>query len=245
MLKLIRRLIPTSIKGRLRQWSRNVALRRALKELARVQPGCQPSEAIIEGLVYGWGNASWSANVELIRGMLAGVWESNGPVLECGSGLSTLVLGIAARQTGRRVWSLEHESGWAAKVRETLRQFQIDNVEVCAARLRSFGDYSWYDVPPDQLPNNIGFVVCDGPPGDTPGGRFGLLPRMQSQLAPGCLVLLDDAGRPGELEVLERWSELFGCDYTVLGEDKPFARLTIPGNMDMKSVHVSPCECSL
>ena len=38
------------------------------------------------------------------------------------------------------------------------------------------------------------------PPGSTRGGRYGLLTVLGERLAPGCTILLDDAGRPDERE---------------------------------------------
>jgi hypothetical protein len=78
-------------------------------------------------------------------------------------------------------------------------------VGVCAAPLREFNGYSWYDAPREDLPHRIGLVICDGPPGQTPGGRFGLLPQMRERLAPGATILLDDVDREGERAVLARW----------------------------------------
>ena len=38
--------------------------------------------------------------------------------------------------------------------------------------------------------------------------RYPALPALEPRLAPGAIVVLDDATRPGEREILERWSEL-------------------------------------
>jgi hypothetical protein len=56
------------------------------------------------------------------------------------------------------------------------------------------------------MPPAFQLVICDGPPGETPGGRYGLWPVLGQRLAPGAVILLDDADRPGEEEVLRRWS---------------------------------------
>ena len=49
-------------------------------------------------------------------------------------------------------------------------------------------------------------AACDGPPGKTLGGRYGLLPVLGDRLPAGSVILLDDATRSGEAEVLRRWT---------------------------------------
>jgi hypothetical protein len=179
-------------------------------------------------LYYGWGNGDWVVRREFIEALLRRVWQAEGPILECGSGLSTLLVGRVAQRTGNRVWSLEHLPNWAEHVRRALRRYGITSVEVCLAPLRNYGSYTWYSAPREALPRDFALVICDGPPGTTPGGRYGLLPEMRAHLRSGCAILLDDAGRAGEQEVLERWSREAGCAFSTLGLAKPFAQVAVP-----------------
>jgi hypothetical protein len=71
--------------------------------------------------------------------------------------------------------------------------------------LRAYHSFSWYDPPLDQFPSEFKLVICDGPPGDTLGGRYGVTSVLGERLKSGAVILLDDANRPGELEILERW----------------------------------------
>ena len=73
--------------------------------------------------------------------------------------------------------------------------------------LRDYGAFSWYDPPLQELPDNFRLVVCDGPPGMTKGGRYGLLPVFGSRLPQGTVIVLDDADRPSEVELLNRWKD--------------------------------------
>ena len=74
----------------------------------------------------------------------------------------------------------------------------------------------------------ISLVICDGPPSSTRGGRFGLVPVLRENLAPGFRILLDDARRPGEREVLRRWASEFDLEYDVRGEVKLRAYVSQP-----------------
>jgi predicted O-methyltransferase YrrM len=223
----MRRLLNKRLRSYLRQRHRGLVLRRALRSVGRTSSSAGLADRCFDDLTYAWNNDVWSASPAFMREIVRCAWQTRGAVLECGSGLSTLLLGVVAERTGARVWSLEHDGAWAERVRGALSRHKLRSAEVRCADLRSFGDYTWYSAT-DALPRHIGLVVCDGPPGDTPGGRYGLLPLMREHLAPGCVILLDDAGRPGEQEVLERWERELGTTHTLVGSEKPFARLTVP-----------------
>ena len=71
--------------------------------------------------------------------------------------------------------------------------------------LVEYGEFVWYDPPLAQMPDEFSLVICDGPPGTTKGGRYGLLPVLGDRLRAGATILLDDAGRPAEAELIRRW----------------------------------------
>lgn len=162
-----------------------------------------------------------SAHHEYLAAVAAAARETNGPILECGSGLTTLLLGDVARSTGSPVWTLEEDPRWARRVRASLRLLRLPG-RVVTAPLRDYGDFDWYDVDALELPT-VSLVVCDGPVGDTRGGRYGLVPVLGERLGSRCLVLLDDAGREGERAVLRRWSSERGLRYELRGRRKKYA----------------------
>ena len=159
----------------------------------------------MENLVRGWSNEAWSAGSPLLSAVLDWLPKSTGTIAECGSGLSTLVLATAARATGRSVFSFEHDPEWAAKLQSAVPDRLRSSVELCVTPIRSYGDFDWYSLAGVKPPSDIGFVLCDGPPGKTRGGRYGLAPVLKPYLARGCIVLLDDTQRSSEHEVVGRW----------------------------------------
>lgn len=230
MLDIARAVVPQRAKRYLRQRQRRSLLDQAVRRLVQIgrQPGATLSAPLAHQLIHGWANENMSASEEFLQAIFHHGSASPGPVLECGSGLSTLVLGIAAQRRGQRVWSLENDPFWASAVRTALARFNIDTVDVCEAPLRKYGDYEWYDPPYDRLAKEFALVICDGPQGMTPGGRYGLVPVMGHYLRPGCVVLLDDANRAGEQQVLARWDDELQVSHEMLGSTKPFARLLVP-----------------
>jgi hypothetical protein len=142
--------------------------------------------------------------------------------------LTTLVLGVIADRTGNTVWSLEHSDEWGARVRRARERYRIASVHHFVTPLRDYGNFSWYAPPLAEMPGQFAMVVCDGPPGTTPGGRYGLLPVMGSTLAPGCQILLDDAARDDEKTIAARWAADLGTKFVFHGENKPYAELIVP-----------------
>jgi hypothetical protein len=76
------------------------------------------------------------------------------------------------------------------------------------------------------MPESFALVLCDGPPAEmTSGGRSGMLPVMQSRLAPNCIVLMDDAAREHEAALATQWAAALGAEATRHGTRSPYTRI--------------------
>jgi hypothetical protein len=199
------------------------AMRRFMRDLPQTSQGFDPQ--LLSELVQGWGN-SWSAQTEYLSACLEHVRDSDGPILECGSGLSTILAGAVAQSRGTRIFSLEHDPKWAARTQKYLNKYRIYSVTMAVAPIRSYGDFDWYSLPSLQtIPGKIAMVICDGPPGGTRGGRYGLVPVMLDKLRADCIILLDDGARDGERAVAARWGQMLATNPELIGKEKPFIRL--------------------
>jgi Methyltransferase domain len=180
----------------------------------------------LQRLRWAWGNPN-SAAVEYLVAVTSAASTSRGPILECGSGLTTVLLGAVARRTGGTVTTLEHSSWWARHVRWSVRTAG-GAVDYRRVPLRDFGEFEWYDSGP--LPDGITLVVCDGPPATSGGGRFGLMPTCSRHLAAGAQVFLDDFERESEQAVAARWENEFGCRVVRVSESAKgaFCRIETP-----------------
>jgi hypothetical protein len=179
-------------------------------------------------VAFGWHNRASSAPIPFLQAVERECRRGPGDVLDVGSGLTTIVASAAVRGSGRRVVSLEHKQRWADRVKAATRW--SPQVRVLQLPLVDRGDYAWYDLDLGDLPRPVGLVLCDGPPGTTEGGRYGLLPSVATSLLPSALVLLDDADRPGEAEVIERWRDGFDVQVEMVrNASRTFARVTVPG----------------
>lgn len=181
---------------------------------------------------------SWVASPDLLRHLYEHVRDVQPRfVLECGSGLSTVIMayGLRAAGYGGRIVALEHLEEYAERTRRMLADHGLSGfAEVRFAPLRDLElegeEWTWYEQ--DALPSEpIDLVFVDGPPGDTrEHARYPAVPLLRDRLAPGARILLDDYGRGEEAEIAQRWVDTIdGLQLTPLGHEKGTALLTFAG----------------
>lgn len=181
-----------------------------------------------EDLIRAWGNERYSAGPDYLSACVRHARECNGPILECGSGLSTILIGVIAQRRGIKHAALEHKKSWANRTRAVLDNYGLKHTTIFSGELKNYGDFDWYDPPAEVLPHNFDLIICDGPPGGTKGGRFGLMPVMRSRFSGDATILLDDAMREAEHALALDWSRTLGFSLDIVGASKPFAIIQAP-----------------
>jgi hypothetical protein len=153
-----------------------------------------------------WGNP-YCATAGFLEACYLTACEADGPILETGSGLSTLMLGLGAMKSGVKVHALEHEVDYYWRTLSALKRYGITNVRLHYAPLgkQVYGDRSciWYSIPND-LPDNFSLVVCDGP--QRRYGRDGLFKILGNRIS-NAKAIFDDAHDNTELEAVSSWAE--------------------------------------
>jgi predicted O-methyltransferase YrrM len=165
----------------------------SLTGLGKIAAGTETDHTYIE-LMLEWGNTPWAAQPDFIKAAVMMVRQINGPVLEVGSGMSTLAM--AAANPGIVVHSLEHDGGWYAKILRDVERLGLKNIVVHLCDLKQYPKGRWYDPP--ELPwLEFQMVLCDGPP--RAGSNRNILWDVMEQhgCRPRCL-LVDDANRDGK-----------------------------------------------
>lgn len=170
----------------------------------------------------------WAASPDLllfcVDTLLA---EAPDLVVECGSGLSTLFLSLAASQHGMttRIVALEHEETFASATRALLERHGVgDRAEVRLAPLRPTSilehETPWYAESALEGLDGIGLLLVDGPPTATgPQARFPAVPLMKDRFADRCTIVMDDLVRAADHETARRWATLLpDFEYSVLRE---------------------------
>ena len=180
-------------------------LAKVCRRLSR-QPSVRPlSQIDIALLALAWGNIGFAAGLSYLRHVGRRTRMTDGTILECGSGATTLLIAALTARQGNPFVVFEHDLEWYCYMRELLDKLGFSHVELVHAPLVDYGSYSWYRIPDELQTDGFSLVICDGPPGNNPGGRYGLLPAMQQRLAEDCVILLDDTHRPAERRIIDIW----------------------------------------
>jgi hypothetical protein len=207
-------------------YDRSEMLERVMSRLSRARAPRMPSVMWTDA-IFGWGNERWSAEARYLREVVRSAERTTGSILECGSGLTTLMIGAIASRRGIQLHALEHTAEWHARVTDAVRRFELTNVTVHLAPLRDFGAFDWYDARLEELPSDFSLVVCDGPPGVTRGGRSGMLPMMRGKLAKTVSILIDDTNRPAEGKLARQWIGELGARQGLHAGGRGFARIDV------------------
>lgn len=134
-------------------------------------------------------------------------------VLELGSGTSSVWLGYLLGRHGGRLVSLDHDPRYAELTRAQLARHGLtDVVEVRQAPLcptTVAGEtFEWYDQDALAGLSEVDLLLVDGPPGQTgPRARLPAVPVLADRLAARAVVVLDDADRADEQEILQQWTD--------------------------------------
>ncbi len=211
----LHRLMPSSLRCALRDTLWLLHVRMALRALEAIPRTQVPSRAALERLGHAWANEGWAAELEVLEELAHHAATTPGPILECGSGATTLLLTALAARRGVDVWVLEHTPQWATRVARALGPERARTIHLCDAPLREFGEYDWYDAPLPQMPGAFRLVVCDGPPETTRGGRYGVVPMLADRLPHDAVLILDNAARPKQVDALQRWRRDAGASFEV------------------------------
>lgn len=140
-------------------------------------------------------------------------------VVEFGSGISTLLVAAWMRENSQG-WliSFDHDPSWAEITRRFLQQEGLASyARVVDAPLTTVhvpsGTFEWYHISSTSSElKDIDLLIVDGPPAGVRGKWLSRLPALEylhPKLSPACTVLLDDALRPGETAVVDRWKNQF------------------------------------
>ena len=127
-------------------------------------------------------------------------------VVEFGTGASTLIVAKALELAGGGAFtSFEQHPEFVQATRDWLAQYDLE-ADLRAVQLRpSPAGWSglWYDH--GELPGSIDFLLIDGPPWTIHPFTRGAAATVFDRIAPGGVIMLDDAARPGERVVARRW----------------------------------------
>lgn len=144
----------------------------------------------------GW-CSSYGLRPDCLRHVWQAVLRASEPCLDVGSGLSTVIMGLAAEKSGVPVHALEADPEWAAVLEKHLADFRIKTVTVHRCRIVD----GWYELP--DLPGELGVVLIDGPQHNI-RDRTLAFDRLKSRI-PRAVVMVDDINLPGMQQPFHRF----------------------------------------
>lgn len=158
-------------------------------------------------------------------------------VVELGSGSSTILISQVMKRVcdpGYRHIAVDHDAHFLAVTERYARLNGVaERVEFhhCPLAPVPTVGLEWYSGLPALLAGStVDLLVVDGPPAYLAGqeeARYPALPVLYPRLNTRCTILLDDANRPGERSILERWLRAYPeFTLTLLPEGKGLAVLT-------------------
>lgn len=173
--------------------------------IPRVREGIETESDYNEAFKYAGNN--YAADAPLLATVTALARKCRGPIIETGSGLSSLFMGAVSDS---QVYSLEHLEHYAYQTVQWCKDAGVSNVGLCLAPLKDY----WYDVAKFDLPAKFALGFCDGPP-----RMYGTRMRFFDVFGDRCSVILVDDVKSDVnfLNAVATWAESKGRRFQVLG----------------------------
>ena len=125
------------------------------------------------------------------------VRQATGPIIETGSGLTTVLMAAATKNT---VYCLEHHALHAAQLKQLAAEAGVGNIGLCECRMKG----RWYDPNDmDGLPEHFSVGLNDGPP-RTVGSRMGFYEYFGGRVD---TIIVDDADDAAYADELTIWAD--------------------------------------
>jgi hypothetical protein len=145
-------LLPKRLKRPIKKAWQGHQLRRVITKIAGLNPRQLPNRQLLAELIGGWSNEGFVASAEYLNEVATRSAETRGPILECGSGLTTVLLGLLCAPRKVEIWTLENSPDWRKRLTDVLRTNGISGVQLCSAPLVEYGECVWYDCALQQMP---------------------------------------------------------------------------------------------
>jgi len=150
-------------------------------------------------------------------------------IVELGSGVSTLIIGYCIKKLScGHVWSLDHNKKYSDITIKNLKAHGLEKFStVIVAPMKSIlvdnETYNWYDTKSlSTIKDKIDMLIIDGPPRRyAENVRYPSLPLLYDYLSNDAIIILDDANRKGEKEIVSKWLKQYShLSYECLNTEK-------------------------
>lgn len=140
-------------------------------------------------------NNHWGAGPNFLLISVAAARKAEGPIIETGSGLTTILMAAAAPD--QLVYCVEHNEHFANITRTMAQACGLTNIAIVHCTIKD----DWYDIT-DELPDHYALGLNDGPPRHL-GDRMKFLHLLGDKCD---MVITDDADDPDYADQLTTWA---------------------------------------
>lgn len=139
----------------------------------------------------------WGALEDVLLTSAVMAHQAKGPIIEAGSGLTTVILAASTNQT---VYSLEHDPEWFNRTMKMLEDAGLTNVKMIHSPIKD----GWYSLDGVTMPKHFSLGLNDGPP-RVLGNRMGFFHNLSADS-----IICDDADDEGYASALKDYANLTG-----------------------------------
>lgn len=204
-----------------RQYRLDRAIRRALEPA----PGLV-DERVINEVCAAWGSPESYGVDGHVRALLAEVPKAHGHVLQCGAGLTTLLLAIALAHRGVHLWTLESNPQSADSVRSWLAQYQLHQAHVVTARAELGDGGVGYALDVGRIKGPLSLVVCEASAAH-PGNAAWILPRIADRLDCRAVVMVRDVRKREEVDSVAAWCRANDASFFLRGKADRYVKVVL------------------
>ncbi len=215
-----------NLRARKDVFARHYQVDRILRRMLSAEARPFSRSAVAE-LFAQWGDPLSQAEESYVSSCLAHAQSTSGHILQCGTGLLTLLLGIVCARNAasdQHLWCLVDDRHWAGVMRSWLTQYQVANAHVVLSRPRIFENCVWYALDPAKVPDNFSLALCDGGRASV-NGAVGLLERMGLRLRSDCVILARHVTLAKDQALLQRWADRRGVHCTLVEKSTGFLKI--------------------
>ena len=149
------------------------------------------------------------------------IYANSTNIIECGSGLSTLVIGkLLSKQKNAQILAIENDETWINLITRLLNDNMISNVTFRKSDLIQMQEEGkigkWYNIPEIlEKSDLVDAIIVDGPYAEKhhdPYSRYYSYQLIANRLKRGGFVYLDDVNRHAEKDFLNEWLKRTGLE---------------------------------
>lgn len=156
----------------------------------------------------------WAAEPELIENILKEIYITKPDIIfEIGSGTSSILSAMLLNKIGKgSIISIDHDARYYDSNQSDIDRYGVSElVSLHHAPLKvqqvNGNSYNWYDINGIEINAKIDLLVIDGPPSKTNKlARYPSVPMLYEHLSDDAVIILDDASRPDEIEMVKHWT---------------------------------------